>query len=61
MTAATIDDAMTKNPTTTHADELAASLLSTLNERQFTQIFVVDADVPIGVVHMHDILKAGVS
>lgn len=60
-TAATIDDAMTKTPTTTHADELAASLLSTLNERQFTQIFVTDADVPIGVVHMHDILKAGVS
>jgi arabinose-5-phosphate isomerase len=30
-------------------------------ERPFTVIFVVEARRPIGVVHMHDCLRAGVA
>jgi arabinose-5-phosphate isomerase len=30
-------------------------------ERPFTVIFVVDGQRPVGVVHMHDCLRAGVA
>jgi arabinose-5-phosphate isomerase len=59
--AETVDDAMTKSPTTTTADTLASSLLSVLNEKRITQIFVVRDGRPIGIIHMHDLLKAGVT
>ena len=61
-TAKTVDDAMTANPYTTTADTLAATVLKVLNDRKHTQIFVVDeSSEPIGLLHLHDILRAGVS
>jgi len=40
---------------------LAAEVLRTMNDRKITQIFVLDGDRPVGLVHMHDLLKAGVA
>ncbi|OYW89472.1 MAG: KpsF/GutQ family sugar-phosphate isomerase [Hyphomonas sp. 32-62-5] len=60
-TVATIDDVMTKSPRTAAPDSLAADVLRVMNERKITQIFVVDAGKPVGLIHMHDLLKAGLA
>lgn len=60
-TAATIDDVMTLAPRTVERSSLAADVLRTMNERKITQMFVVDAGKPVGLIHMHDLLKAGLA
>jgi arabinose-5-phosphate isomerase len=60
-TAAIIDDVMTQSPRTAEPGSLAADVLRTMNERKITQIFVVDAGKPVGLIHMHDLLKAGLA
>lgn len=60
-TAATIDDVMTRAPRTVEPSSLAADVLRTMNERKITQMFVVDAGKPVGLIHMHDLLKAGLA
>ena len=42
-------------------DTLAPSVLRTMNERKITQVFVVSASFPVGLVHLHDLLRAGVA
>lgn len=59
--AAIIDDVMTKSPRTADPSSLAADVLRTMNERKITQIFVLDAGKPVGLIHMHDLLKAGLA
>ncbi|MEE2691469.1 MAG: KpsF/GutQ family sugar-phosphate isomerase [Pseudomonadota bacterium] len=54
-----VDGAMTANPVTADADALAGAVLHAMNERKITQIFVVSDGAPVGVVHMHDLLRAG--
>jgi arabinose-5-phosphate isomerase len=60
-TAATIDDVMTRAPRTVERSSLAADVLRIMNERKITQMFVVDAGKPVGLIHMHDLLKAGLA
>jgi len=60
-TVATIDEVMTKAPRTAEPTSLAADVLRTMNERKITQIFVVDGGKPVGLIHMHDLLKAGLA
>lgn len=56
-----IDDAMNRTPITVQPDTLAHSAVSLMSERSLTQLFVVDGDGKFaGVVHMHDMLRAGV-
>ena len=57
--AATIDDVMTQVAAHRRACSLAADVLRTMNERKITQMFVVDGGKPVGLIHMHDLLKAG--
>lgn len=56
---------MTKNPKITAADVLAAEALALMNGKNITQLFVLDAKdkskKPIGILHMHDCLRAGLS
>ncbi|MBI1392461.1 MAG: KpsF/GutQ family sugar-phosphate isomerase [Alphaproteobacteria bacterium] len=56
----TAADAMTKRPIAMPAGTLAATLVQIMNEKKITQIFIVDGARPVGVVHLHDVLKAGV-
>lgn len=53
---------MTRGPKTIHPDALAAEALGVMNmsDRPFTAMFVVDAGKPIGIVSVHDLLRAGV-
>ena len=60
-TVSTIDEVMTKSPRTAAPDSLAADILRTMNERKITQIFVLDAGKPVGLIHMHDLLKSGLA
>ena len=60
-TAATIDDVMTRAPRTVERSSLAADVLRIMNERKITQMFVVDAGKPVGLIQMHDLLKAGLA
>ncbi len=59
--AATIDDVMTKSPRTADPASLAADVLRIMNERKITQMFVLDRGKPVGLIHMHDLLKAGLA
>jgi arabinose-5-phosphate isomerase len=59
--AKTIDEVMTKSPITATPDMLAAEVLRTLNEKKKTQMFVLDAGRPVGIIHLHDLLRAGLA
>ena len=55
---------MTPGPLTIRPDALAAEALRAMNEgqRRITSLFVVDAaGAPLGIVHVHDLLRAGVA
>jgi arabinose-5-phosphate isomerase len=54
---------MTKSPKTIGKNDLAAKALHSMEEFSITSLFVLaedDSGRPIGIVHMHDLLKAGV-
>lgn len=51
---------MSKNPVTVAPDTLAAKALSIMNEKSITSLFVVDQGKPVGILHIHDLLRAGV-
>src|SRR5712672_4485301 len=57
---ATVDEVMTKNPKTISRDTLAGEALELLNSSKITALIVTDAGKPVGIVHLHDILRAGV-
>ena len=57
----TVTDIMTKSPDTLAPDELASAALEKINKRQRTQMFVVEEQKPVGIVHVHDLLRAGVA
>mgnify|MGYP002624262914 CR=1 FL=1 len=52
-------DIMTKNPKVTTADVLVAEVVNQMNSKSITQLFVVDNKKPVGVIHLHDCLRAG--
>ncbi len=54
---------MTRNPRTISPDVLAVEALNTMNNtgRGITQLFVLQDKKPIGIIHIHDCLRAGVA
>jgi arabinose-5-phosphate isomerase len=58
---AKVEDVMTRNPKTCQPDQLASEVLQILNSSKITAMFVVQQRKPIGVVHVHDLLRAGVA
>lgn len=58
---ALIGDVMTRNPKTVNQSMLAAEALGLMEDKKITALVVEDNQHhPVGVVHMHDILRAGV-
>ncbi|XYK79307.1 MAG: KpsF/GutQ family sugar-phosphate isomerase [Labrenzia sp.] len=55
----TAGDIMTRGPKTVHPGALSASILELLNSSSITTVFVVEDGRPVGIVHMHDLLRAG--
>jgi arabinose-5-phosphate isomerase len=52
---------MTPAPKTIAPNALAAEALRVLNTNRITSLFVVEAERPVGIVHVHDCLRAGLS
>ncbi|MDR2870177.1 MAG: KpsF/GutQ family sugar-phosphate isomerase [Deferribacteraceae bacterium] len=60
--ALSVADLMSKNPKTIKPEALAVEALKMMEEHSITSIFSVDADYrPIGIIHLHDLLKAGIA
>ena len=56
----TAGEVMTRAPLTIAPGALAAEALKVMNDRRITVLFVVDQGRPVGVLHVHDLLRAGV-
>ncbi len=54
-------EVMTPNPKTIAADALVAEALNVMNTtgKGITQLFIVENQKPIGIIHIHDCLRAG--
>lgn len=56
-----IGEVMTHNPRTVPSDMLAAAALQEMEKRQITALPVVDDGKLVGIIHIHDLLRAGVA
>ncbi len=56
-----VKDVMVLNPKTVSTDDLAAKALSIMEKFSITSLGVVENNKLIGIVHIHDLLKAGVA
>lgn len=58
----TVDAVMTKSPRSIGPDMLTSEVLELLNSSRITSVFVRDdAMKPVGLIHIHDLLRIGVS
>jgi arabinose-5-phosphate isomerase len=56
-----IHSVMTKNCVTISKSYLAAEALQIMEQHKITSLVVIENNQPIGVVHMHDLLRAGIT
>jgi arabinose-5-phosphate isomerase len=54
-----VEEVMTADPKTVDPDALVASALEILNSAAITALLVVEERRPVGIVHMHDLLRIG--
>jgi arabinose-5-phosphate isomerase len=54
-----VDQVMTKKPKTATPDTLVATALQTINNSAITSLMVVEGRRPVGLVHLHDLLRIG--
>jgi arabinose-5-phosphate isomerase len=52
---------MTPGPKTVSPDLLASAALELINASKITTLFVVEDGRPVGIIHVHDLLRAGVA
>ena len=57
----TAGELMTGEPQTIREDALAAEAVRTMNAREITGLFVTDGARPVGILHIHDCLRAGIA
>ena len=58
----TVDDVMTQRARRPcSGDQLVSEALEMLNSSKITAVIVVDDGTPVGIVHLHDLLRAGVA
>jgi arabinose-5-phosphate isomerase len=58
-----VREVMTGRPRTIEPRALAVEALAAMNggERPVTVLFVVEGERPVGAIHLHDCLKAGIA
>lgn len=56
-----VEAVMTPAPKVVRPDQLASEALQLLNSSKITALIVVETDRPVGIVHFHDLLRAGVA
>tara|TARA_B100000989_G_scaffold140969_1_gene104889 strand:- start:5506 stop:6444 length:939 start_codon:yes stop_codon:yes gene_type:complete len=52
-----VEDVMTKNPKTLTKNTLIVDAIKKMQNESITNLFVTDEKKPIGIIHIHDILK----
>ncbi len=57
----TVDEVMTRVPKTIRPDTLAVKALEILNASNITALMVVEEGRPVGILHLHDLLRIGVA
>jgi arabinose-5-phosphate isomerase len=57
----TVDEVMTPSPKTIRPDTLAAKALDIINGANITALMVVENERPVGIIHLHDLLRIGVA
>ena len=62
LTERTAGQVATRNPRVIGADDLAAEAMAVMSTNRITALFVVDATgAPVGLLHLHDCLRAGLA
>jgi arabinose-5-phosphate isomerase len=56
-----VSEVMTRHPKTIEREKLAAEALSLMEKHEISVLAVVEGKVPVGILHLHDLLKAGVA
>lgn len=59
--AMTAGEVMTPDPKAVSENVLTAQVLAMMNENKITNYFVVADDRPVGIIHIHDVLRKGLS
>ncbi len=54
-------DLMTRNPKTIAPSAMTAEALKLMHDKKITNLFVVENNKPVGVIHIHDLLNNGVA
>jgi arabinose-5-phosphate isomerase len=56
---ARVDEVMTRGAKTVRRDQLLSETLDVLNVMKVTALFAVEAGKPVGIIHVHDLLREG--
>jgi arabinose-5-phosphate isomerase len=56
-----VSHVMTRAPKTISPDMLASAVLALVNQSRITALFVVADGKPVGIIHIHDLLRSGVA
>lgn len=54
-------DLMTRNPKTITPNAMTAEALKIMHDKKITNLFVIEDEKPVGVIHIHDLLNNGVA
>jgi len=54
-------EVMTKKPLSIRPQALAAEALNIMNTKSITSLFAVEKEKPVGIIHIHDCLRAGIA
>src|SRR5882724_2820362 len=58
---ALVDEIMTRSPRTIDRSSLASEAVELLNSAKIMMLVVTEAGKPVGILHLHDLLRAGVA
>lgn len=61
MLSLNVDEVMTHSPQTVGPETLANKALAVLNECAITSLIITENNKPVGIVHLHDLLRIGVA
>ena len=53
----TASEIMTKKPTTGDNNMLVGEVLNIMNTKKITNLFICEKNKPIGIIHIHDLLR----
>ena len=56
-----VGEVMTARPRTIRPAAFAAEALAVMKERKITSLFAIEDGRPVGILHVHDCLRAGLT